>query len=328
MPDTPFDSKQKPVWCPGCGDYGIMAALKQAFASLSLKPHQIVIVSGIGCGSKLPDYVHAYGYMSIHGRPLAVATGVKLANPELTVVVVDGDGDAYGIGGNHLIHTARRNMDITHIVQNNQVYALTKGQFSPTTERGRRTSTSPFGVIEEPIMPLALALAAGATFVARGAAFDPRYTAGLMAEAMSHSGYALLDVLQPCVSFNKINTYEWYRQRVYKVEERAQECPAGRQQGVGQGEDQCGDQAGGPADDQCGDQGDDGRANSHDSGDFQAAMKLAREWGDRIPLGVIYRRTEEPYHSLLPGLARGPLPARPLDDVGADGFSRLLDGYA
>jgi len=312
MPDTPFDSKQKPVWCPGCGDYGIMAALKQAFASLDLKSHQIVIVSGIGCGSKLPDYVHAYGYMSIHGRPLAVATGVKLANPELTVVVVDGDGDAYGIGGNHLIHTARRNMDITHIVQNNQVYALTKGQFSPTTDRGRRTSTSPFGVIEEPIMPPALALAAGATFVARGAAFDPRYTAGLMAEAISHPGYALLDVLQPCVSFNKINTYEWYRQRVYKVEERAQERLAGD----------------GPGDDQCDDRGDDARANSHDSGDFQAAMKLAREWGDRIPLGVIYRRTEEPYHSSLPGLARGPLPARPLDDMGADGFARLLDGYA
>ena len=312
MPDTPFDSKQKPVWCPGCGDYGIMAALKQAFASLDLKSHQIVIVSGIGCGSKLPDYVHAYGYMSIHGRPLAVATGVKLTNPELTVVVVDGDGDAYGIGGNHLIHTARRNMDITHIVQNNQVYALTKGQFSPTTDRGRRTSTSPFGVIEEPIMPPALALAAGATFVARGAAFDPRYTAGLMAEAISHPGYALLDVLQPCVSFNKINTYEWYRQRVYKVEERAQERLAGD----------------GPGDDQCDDRGDDARANSHDSGDFQAAMKLAREWGDRIPLGVIYRRTEEPYHSSLPGLARGPLPARPLDDMGADGFARLLDGYA
>jgi 2-oxoglutarate ferredoxin oxidoreductase subunit beta len=295
MPDTPFDSKQIPVWCPGCGDYGILAALKQAFVSLGLKPHQIVIVSGIGCGSKLPDYVHAYGYMSIHGRPLAVATGVKLANPELTVVVVDGDGDAYGIGGNHLIHTARRNMDITHIVQNNQVYALTKGQFSPTTDRGRRTSTSPLGVIEAPIMPLALALAAGATFVARGAAFDPRYTAGLMVEAISHPGYALLDVLQPCVSFNKINTYEWYRQKVYKVEECAQ--------------------------------GGDGRAGGHDSGDFHAAMKLAREWGDRIPLGVIYRRTEETYHSSLPGLARGPLPARALDDIGADGFKRLLDEY-
>jgi len=290
-----------------------MAALKQAFASLGLKPHQIVIVSGIGCGSKLPDYVHAYGYMSIHGRPLAVATGVKLANPELTVVVVDGDGDAYGIGGNHLIHTARRNMDITHIVQNNQVYALTKGQFSPTTDRGRRTSTSPFGVIEAPIMPLALALAAGAAFVARGAAFDPRYTAGLMAEAISHPGYALLDALQPCVSFNKINTYEWYRQRVYKVEARSQ----GRSQGR---------LADSSLDDRKPD--DSQRANGRDSGDFQAAMKLAREWGDRIPLGVIYRRTEEPYHSLLPGLARGPLPARPLDDVGADGFSRLLDGYA
>jgi 2-oxoglutarate ferredoxin oxidoreductase subunit beta len=234
---------------------------------------------------------------------------VKLANPELTVIVVDGDGDAYGIGGNHLIHTARRNMDITHIVQNNQVYALTKGQFSPTTDKGRRTSTSPFGVIEAPIMPLALALAAGATFVARGAAFDPRHAAGLMAEAISHPGYALLDVVQPCVSFNKINTYEWYRQRVYKVEERSQGDLSGRDLGDRE-----------PDRDQ--------RASGHDPGDFQAAMKLAREWGDRIPLGVIYRRTEEPYHSSLPGLARGPLPARPLDDIGADGFARLLDGYA
>jgi 2-oxoglutarate ferredoxin oxidoreductase subunit beta len=286
-----------------------MAALKQAFVSLGLKPHQVVIVTGIGCGSKLPDYMHAYGYMSIHGRPLAVATGVKLANPELMVVVVDGDGDAYGIGGNHLIHTARRNMDITHIVQNNQVYALTKGQFSPTTDKGRRTSTSPFGVIEAPIMPLALALAAGATFVARGAAFDPRHAAGLMAEAISHPGYALLDVVQPCVSFNKINTYEWYRQRVYKVEERSQGDLSGRDLGDRE-----------PDRDQ--------RASGHDPGDFQAAMKLAREWGDRIPLGVIYRHTEETYHALLPGLARGPLPARSLDDIGADGFARLLDGYA
>ena len=163
--------------------------------------------------------------MSIHGRPLAVATGVKLANPELTVVAVDGDGDAYGIGGNHLIHTARRNMDITHIVQNNQVYALTKGQFSPTTDTGARTSTSPFGVIEAPIMPLALALAAGAAFVARGVAFDPKGTAGLMTEAIRHPGYALLDVLQPCVSFNKINTYAWYRQRVYKVSDDQREQP-------------------------------------------------------------------------------------------------------
>ncbi len=297
MPDTPFDSGQKPVWCPGCGDYGIMAALKQALTSLGLRPHEVVIVSGIGCGSKLPDYVHAYGYMSIHGRPLAVATGVKLANPELTVIVVDGDGDAYGIGGNHLVHTARRNMDITHIVHNNQVYALTKGQFSPTTDKGARTSTSPFGVIEAPIMPLALALAAGATFVARGAAFEPKVTASLMAEAIRHPGYALLDILQPCISFNKINTYEWYRQRAYKLEEPSR-----------------GSDAAGPG--------------SHDPSSLDCAMKRAREWGDRIPLGVIYRRVQEPYHAVLPGLARGPLPARPLDDVGEDGFERLLDEYA
>src|SRR6266508_2128365 len=145
IPLDEYDVWVKPTWCPGCGDFGIITAVKHALAELAIAPHEALVVSGIGCGSKLPDYMRVNGFMTLHGRPLAVATGAKLANHALTVIVVDGDGDAYGIGGNHFIHTARRNPDITHIVENNQIYALTKGQYSPTTPQGRVTTTSPEG---------------------------------------------------------------------------------------------------------------------------------------------------------------------------------------
>jgi len=213
-----FDLSVKPTWCPGCGDFGILNALKHAFAELGIAPHEALVVSGIGCGSKLPDYMRVNGFMTIHGRPLAVATGAKLANHALHVVVVDGDGDAYGIGGNHFIQTARRNPDITHIVEDNQIYALTKGQYSPTTPQGRVTTTSPEGVIERPLNPVALAMTMGATFVARGFAGEPQHLSGLIQQAIRHRGYALVDVLQPCVVFNRINTYDWYRERLYKLE--------------------------------------------------------------------------------------------------------------
>jgi 2-oxoglutarate ferredoxin oxidoreductase subunit beta len=214
-----FDTWVKPTWCPGCGDYGILNAVKHALAELAIAPHEALVVSGIGCGSKLPDYMHVNGLMTIHGRPLAVATGAKLANHALTVLVVDGDGDAYGIGGNHFIHTARRNPDLTHVVENNQIYALTKGQYSPTTPQGRVTTTSPEGVIERALNPVALALTMGATFVARGFAGEPHHLAGLITQGIRHRGYALIDVLQPCVVFNRVNTYEWYSRRLYKLDE-------------------------------------------------------------------------------------------------------------
>lgn len=214
-----FDVWVKPTWCPGCGDYGILNAIRHTLAELEIAPHDALVVSGIGCGSKLPDYMHVNGMMTLHGRPLAVATGAKLANHALTVLVVDGDGDAYGIGGNHFIHTARRNPDITHIVENNQIYALTKGQYSPTTPQGRVTTTSPEGVIERALNPVGLALTMGATFVARGFAGQPAHLAGLIKEGIRHRGYALIDVLQPCVVFNRVNTYEWYNERLYKLEE-------------------------------------------------------------------------------------------------------------
>jgi 2-oxoglutarate ferredoxin oxidoreductase subunit beta len=224
MPVTRLDAKLYDVdteitWCPGCGDFAILRALKLALAELGIAPWQALVVSGIGCGSKLPDYANVNAFMTIHGRPLPIATGAKLANPELHVVVVNGDGDSYGIGGNHFLHACRRNPDLTHIVENNQIYGLTKGQYSPTSDKGFVTTTSPDGSIEAALNPLAVAIAAGATFVARGFAGEPRHLAQLITEAMQHRGYALIDVLQPCVTFNRVNTYDWYRSRVYKLDE-------------------------------------------------------------------------------------------------------------
>jgi len=208
-----------PIWCPGCGDYGILEALRRALAELSVPNHEVVVVSGIGCSSQLPHFMKTYGIHGIHGRAVAIATGVKLANPKLKVVVVGGDGDGYGIGLNHMIHAARRNVGLTYIVSNNQVYGLTTGQMSPTTLKGVKTKTTPFGAIDEPVNPLALALAAGATFVARGFSGDVAYLTTLIKKALTHRGFALVDVLSPCVTFNKINTYDWFRARVYKLEE-------------------------------------------------------------------------------------------------------------
>ncbi len=214
-----FDAHADVTWCPGCGDFAVLRALKIAFADLDIQPYQALVVSGIGCGSKLPDYMTVNGYMTIHGRPLPVATGAKLANPDLHVVVVDGDGDAYGIGGNHFVQTCRRNPDITQVVENNQIYGLTKGQYSPTSDKGFVTTTSPEGAIELAFNPMAVALAAGATFIARGFASEPKHLAQLIAAGIKHHGYSLIDVLQPCVAFNHVNTYEWYRERVYHLDD-------------------------------------------------------------------------------------------------------------
>jgi 2-oxoglutarate ferredoxin oxidoreductase subunit beta len=209
----------KPTWCPGCGDFGILNAVKRGLVQAGVAPHEVLVVSGIGCGSKLPDYANANGFMTLHGRPVPVATGAKLANHGLKVVTVHGDGDSMGLGMGHFIHTARRNLDITDLIQNNQIYGLTKGQYSPTSDRGAVTKTSPDGSFELAASPLALALAAGATFVSRGFAGDVKGLAALIAEAVEHKGYALVDILQPCVTFNRKNTYDWYRERVYDLAE-------------------------------------------------------------------------------------------------------------
>jgi 2-oxoglutarate ferredoxin oxidoreductase subunit beta len=214
-----FDTQSDITWCAGCGDFAILKALKLALAELNIEPHRALVVSGIGCGSKLPDYMNVNGFMTIHGRPLPVATGAKLANPDLHVVVVNGDGDSYGIGGNHFVQTCRRNPNITQVVENNQIYGLTKGQYSPTSDKGFITTTSPDGAIERAFNPAAVAIAAGATFVARGFAGQPKQVADLIGRGIQHQGYALIDVLQPCVTFNRVNTYDFYRKRVYNLDD-------------------------------------------------------------------------------------------------------------
>lgn len=215
---TDLDTGSKCNWCPGCGDFGILVALKQALFELKINPEETMIVSGIGCGSQTPHLVKVYGFHSLHGRALPVATAMKMANHKMKIIVIGGDGDGYGIGMSHLVHSARRNYDITYIVQNNQVYGLTKGQTSPTSDHGFKTKSTPEGVIEVPIRPLSIALSAGATFLARGYAGDIMYLKKLIMEGMNHKGFSLIDVLQPCVTFNKINTYQWYQQRIHKLD--------------------------------------------------------------------------------------------------------------
>lgn len=206
-----------PTWCPGCGDYGIWKALQGAFAKLQIGTNEGLIVYGIGCHGNMYDWMNMYGFIGLHGRTLPVAQGAKLANHTLPVVVVSGDGDGLGEGGNHFIHAAKRNPDITVIIHDNQVYGLTTGQAAPTAKAGFKTKSTPDGVTDEPLSPLSLALTAGATFVARGFAGDLPGLIELMAMAVEHKGFAVVDVMQPCVTFDKVHTYQWYRQRLYKL---------------------------------------------------------------------------------------------------------------
>ncbi|MBI5392732.1 2-oxoacid:ferredoxin oxidoreductase subunit beta [Candidatus Woesearchaeota archaeon] len=206
-------------WCPGCGDFGILMGLKNAIVELGIPQHELFLISGIGCSSKTPYWVKLYGYNGLHGRALPFATGLKLANHKLTVIVVGGDGDGYAEGGNHFMHSCRRNINMTYIVFNNQVYGLTTGQVSPTSEKGFRTKATPDPVIEEPIHPIALAIASGATYVARGFAGDMQHLKKLIMDAVSHKGFAFIDVLQPCITFNHLNTFDYFKQRVYKLED-------------------------------------------------------------------------------------------------------------
>lgn len=266
----------KPAWCPGCGNFGILTALKNALVALEIAPYRVLMVSGIGQAGKLPHYTKGNVLNVLHGRTLPAASGAKIANPELIVIAVGGDGDGYGEGGNHFINAVRRNHDITYLVHNNQVYGLTKGQASPTSDSGFVTKTTPQGA-DIPLNPIALAIAAGASFVGRSFAGDIEHLTQLIVLGIQHHGFALIDVLQPCVSFNQKNTYAWYRERVYKLEE-----------------------------------------NGYDSGNKMAAFEKAQEWGDKIPIGVIYREEKSTYEGRLPALNRGPLVRRELDPMQAE----------
>ncbi|MBI5739646.1 MAG: 2-oxoacid:ferredoxin oxidoreductase subunit beta [Nitrospirae bacterium] len=209
---------QKPAWCPGCGNFGILKAFRDAMVQLNIGPHQFTIVSGIGQAGKFPHYIKCNTFNGLHGRSLPVATGIRLANHEMPVMAFAGDGDCYGEGGNHLIHNIRRNINVKLFVHDNQIYGLTKGQASPTSMEGMKTKNQPFGVFSEQLNPLALAIALDCSFAARGFAGDAEHLTWLMKEAVNHKGFSLVDILQPCVTFNRINTFEWYKQRVYHIE--------------------------------------------------------------------------------------------------------------
>lgn len=214
-----FKSEVKPDWCPGCGDYGVLNSLQKACADLNLDPKDIMVVSGIGCSSNLPGFFNSYGMHTLHGRGVAVANGVKLGNKDLTVIATGGDGDGYGIGVGHFVHSMRRNLDMTYIVMDNQIYGLTTGQTSPTTELDVKTKSTPSGNLEQPLNPIALAIAGGCSFVARGFSGEPGHLAELYKKAIQHKGFALVDVFSPCVTYNKQNTYPWFKERVFKLED-------------------------------------------------------------------------------------------------------------
>jgi 2-oxoglutarate/2-oxoacid ferredoxin oxidoreductase subunit beta len=256
---------QVPAWCPGCGNFAILKTFKDTMVELGIEPHQVTVVSGIGQAAKLPHYTKCNTFNGLHGRALPVATGIRLANHEMPVIVTTGDGDCYGEGGNHLLAAMRRNINVKVFVHDNQIYGLTKGQPSPTTGEGMVTKNMPFGVISEQFNPMALAVALDCSFAARGYAADTEHLKGLMKEAINHKGFALIDILQPCVTFNKVNTYAWYQQRVYHI------------------------------------------GSDHDPEDRKAAFARALEWGDRIPLGVIYRNDRPTFEERLPMIKDVPL---------------------
>jgi len=212
-----FKGEIHPDWCPGCGDFGVLNCVQKALADMGLRQHQVAVVSGIGCSSNLPGFINTYGMHTLHGRSLPNAQGFKLAHHDMTVIAVGGDGDGYGIGVGHLIHALRRNIDMTYIVMNNSIYGLTTGQTSPTSGFGMKTKSTPFGNPEVPLNPITLALGAGASFVARAFSGNPKQAVEIYKAAIQHRGFALVDTFSPCVTFNKVNTAQFYRDNTYDL---------------------------------------------------------------------------------------------------------------
>ncbi len=271
MLDVSIYGDYETAWCPGCGNFRILPAVKQALAASNLAPHQVTFISGIGQAAKAPHYMNVNLFNGLHGRSLPVATGARLANHTQPVIVESGDGCNYGEGGNHFLAAIRRNVDLTLLVHDNQVYGLTKGQASPTSEEGFVTKAQPHGVYARPFNPLAVAVALQANFVARAFAGLEDHLVEMIKQAIAHPGFALVDILQPCVSFNKVNTFAWYKKRCYLLDD------------------------------------------SHDPSDWAAAMVKAQEWGDRIPLGVIYRNNRLPFEAHFDCLRDRPLVRQPVD---------------
>ncbi|MGD9142381.1 MAG: thiamine pyrophosphate-dependent enzyme [Dehalococcoidia bacterium] len=277
-----YESPVPNAWCPGCGNFGILRAVKTSLVEMQIEPRNLLWVSGIGQGPKLPHYTRGNVFNGLHGRTVPAATGARLANHELTIIGIDGDGGAYGEGLNHLLAAIRRNINMTYLVHNNQVYGLTKGQASPTSDTGFVTKTTPLGATQS-LNPLALALASDISFLARGFSGDVEHLSELIKAGVEHRGFALIDILQPCVSFNRHNTFQWYRQRVYQVEDEG-----------------------------------------YNPGDKAAALVKAQEWGDRIPIGIIYRQARPVYEDGIPALRKAPLVKQPVNPAQ---FEALLDEF-
>src|SRR5712672_1310852 len=260
--------KVDPDWCPGCGDLGVLAAVQKALVELQIQKHEVATISGIGCSSNFPGFIDTYGMHTLHGRSLPVASGMKLANHGMTVLVTGGDGDGFGIGAGHFVHTMRRNLDLTYIVMDNQIYGLTTGQTSPTSRIGMKTKSMPFGNVDAPVNPISLALSAGATFIARGFSAEQKHLTELLKRAIQHKGFSFIDVFSPCVTYNHDNTYQWFRPRVKKLEDDA----------------------------------------TFNASEWQMAIERSILWGDEIPIGKFFERTDVPaLHSAEPVLADGPL---------------------
>jgi len=272
LPVELFKGPVDPDWCPGCGDFGVLKSIQEAAAKNGIRPENLMVVSGIGCSSNLPGFITSYGVHSLHGRSVPVATGVHLANTDMKVVIVGGDGDGYGIGVGHLIHAMRRNLDVTYVVMDNQIYGLTTGQTSPTSTLGHKTKSTPQGNIENPINPLALAMISGATFVARGFSGEQKLLADTIAAAMMHKGFALVDTFSPCVTYNKINTYPWFKERVYKLED----------------------------------------TDFDPTESLYKSLEKSYEWDEKLPLGVLYKHEMPTYEDGEMSLKAGALVKQPL----------------
>ncbi len=270
------------AWCPGCGNHSILEAVKKALVASGLEPRQVLFVSGIGQAAKAPHYLNAHVFNGLHGRSLPVATGAKLANPNLKVIVESGDGCNYGEGGNHFLAAIRRNIDVTLLVHDNQVYGLTKGQASPTSEEGFTTKAQPSGVASSPFNPVAAAVLMKAGFVARGFSGMVDHLAGLIQQALAHRGFSLVDILQPCVSFNRVNTFAWYQKRCTPL----------------------------PQD--------------YDPTHFERALQTALQWGDRIPVGLLYKNDRPAYEESLSVLKEGPLLGR---EVNREVLRQIMGQY-
>ncbi|UVI32576.1 2-oxoacid:ferredoxin oxidoreductase subunit beta [Paenibacillus spongiae] len=214
-----FRNNVKPNWCPGCGDFSVQASIQRAAANVGLEPERLAVISGIGCSGRISGYINAYGLHGIHGRALPIAQGVKLANRELTVIASGGDGDGFAIGMGHTVHAIRRNLDITYIVMDNQIYGLTKGQTSPRSAEGFKTKSTPEGSIESTLSPLEIAMSAGATFVAQSFSSDLKQLTALIEAGLNHKGFSLINVFSPCVTFNKVNTYDWFKENIVNLDQ-------------------------------------------------------------------------------------------------------------